>query len=79
MRIHVKYYATYSDLAGKKEEAIEVNAESSLAELVSLLRDRYPRMADGKNIFLLNGKFAKEESALSEEDSVSLFPPIAGG
>ncbi len=79
MKVHIKYYAKYRDSTGKKEEDLDVG-EITIKELLALLRSKYPGMRrDSTSLVALNNEFHGEEFALSEGDTVSVFPPVSGG
>ncbi len=74
MRIIVKLFANLRDF-GPKYQELDVPDNFTLKELITRLGipENYPM------IRLVNGDFAELEYSLKEGDTVSLFPPIAGG
>lgn len=74
MRIVVKLFANLRDF-GPKYQEMEVPESFTLLDLVRSLGipNDYPM------IKLVNGEFAEFQTVLKEGDTVSLFPPIAGG
>ena len=92
MRIH--YYATLRGVTKTKEETWTGPAALTLGELLDALGKKYgPSFQlwvaqDGKGhgklcIFLVNGQDYRSldglETRLAAEDTVSIFPPVAGG
>ena len=89
----LKFFATYRDITGCSE--IDIPAPSDVWELLSQLCDRYGApireklfTPDGVGIgqdaiILVNGRnavdLAGKETPLSDGDTVSLFPMVAGG
>ncbi|MBR1369712.1 MoaD family protein [Methanocalculus chunghsingensis] len=92
MKITVKSFATLRDHMDA-EFAIEIQESATIADLLTMLTERYPKLEgeifledgtlkDFVNI-LLNGRniaFIKGlDSILSEGDRIALFPPAGGG
>lgn len=93
--IKVRYFTTLRELAGTKEEELEVKGGSSLAELVEKVSLKYGEEAfdylhvkksgkiDPSIHFLVNGVPAHNlhgfETELKEGDVVAIIPPIGGG
>jgi len=88
----VKFFANIRDITKSKE--IDIAAPPDIMALLLILSDRYGKEMKGKlisgegrlhpdMIVLLNGRHIEhldgEDSKLSEEDTVSFFPRIAGG
>jgi molybdopterin synthase sulfur carrier subunit len=79
MKIEVALYATLSKYlppgAQNRKAVIEVRDGSTIRDVLSHLG--IPQ--DLPNILLANGRQALEESALRDGDTLSVFPPLAGG
>jgi len=89
----VKYFAYYRDYTGRKEERIP--APDTVGELLRLLAVRYGKNLREKlltpdqqglgtdAIVLVNGRnlahLALLDTPLSDTDTVSIFPLVAGG
>ncbi len=88
----VKFFANIRDITKTKE--IEIKAPDDIMQLLFLMSDRYgkemrKKLISQENrlhpdmIVLLNGRhiehLQEERSKLSDEDTVSFFPRIAGG
>lgn len=79
MKVHIKYYAKYVEYTGRKEEEIEIDSMTAL-DLLSLLRDKYPKMSNDKSpLIAVNNKFGSENKMLEDGFKVSIFPPASGG
>lgn len=85
----VKLYANLRKLAGVKEKVVPGN---SIRAVLKILGEEFPGLQpflqSGKEvqvraIVTLNGHTLNRESlldvAVSEEDEIAIFPPIAGG
>ena len=91
--MHVKYFAYYRDITGRKDEMIP--APETVGDLLGLLADRYGKdirekllSADGSGlgpdaIVLVNGHniahLGMLDAQLTDADAVSIFPIVAGG
>ena len=91
--MHVKYFAYYRDFTGCKDEVIP--APDSIGDLLHVLADRYGKSVrekllspDGYGlgpdaIVLVNGHniahLGMLDAELSDTDTVSIFPIVAGG
>lgn len=90
--MHVKYFATFRELAGERER--EVDSEPrNIAELLRLLSDRYgpafrAAVFEGdalhrELILLVNGRNVRLsgglDTPLHSADEISVFPMVAGG
>jgi MoaD family protein len=90
--VHVKYFATFRELAGEREWQVD-SAPSDLGELLRLLSDRYgPAFRNAvfegdalhrELILLVNGRNVRLsgglDTPLQPADEVSVFPMVAGG
>jgi MoaD family protein len=91
--VRVKYFAYYRSYTGLKFE--DLSAPASIGELLRSLAERYGATLaekliskDGKDlgpdaIVLINGRnivhLGHMDAALSEDDTVAIFPIVAGG
>ncbi len=81
MRVDVRLFASLREEVGAKELSVELPEGATVAELRSLLAERYPifdrlgaRLAASVNLDM-----ARPETALKEADEVAFLPPVAGG
>lgn len=81
MRVRVKLFATYREIAGTKEITWSVAGRATLEELLDGLLSKYPRLAGHRDTMLLavNHEFADPSTALHEGDEVAIMPPVSGG
>lgn len=80
MRIRTLFFATYRELAGTDELAVELPPGATAADLVRRLRGtgdlhRLP----SEPVLAVNQVYAPLSAPLSDGDEVALLPPVAGG
>ncbi|MBU7030615.1 MAG: MoaD/ThiS family protein [Theionarchaea archaeon] len=79
MKILVKYFASYREKTGKKEEYLEGNFKT-IHDLVQYLEEKYRIDTDFLMVAVNRTVIPKEkEKELSESDEVAVFPPVSGG
>jgi sulfur-carrier protein len=91
--MEIKYFATLRDITKQKEETWSSHVDT-LAELINILCEKYGKAfkkwvsseEDGYgslSIFLINGQDYRSlqglQTKLKDSDTISIFPPIAGG
>lgn len=83
--VKVKLFANFREVAGEKE--VEIRA-SNIKDLVDHLVNRYPVMKNlvNKEDYLhvvVNGRYVNsgdyKDIPLTDEDVVTIFPPVSGG
>lgn len=77
MKILVKYFATYREKTGKKEEYLQGDFKTVHA-LVQYLEEQYGIDTDMVMV-AVNRAVVPREKELSESDEVAVFPPVSGG
>jgi MoaE-MoaD fusion protein len=79
--ITVLFFASLRDLTGVREIRLELPAGATIADLKSLLIERYPRLEPAMNSALVSveREFAFDEEAVAPGAEVALFPPVSGG
>ena len=79
MKIEIALYATLSQYlppgAQNRKAVIEVTDGAMVRDVMTQLG--IPR--DLPNILLVNGRQAREDTALTDGQALSIFPPLAGG
>lgn len=79
MKITVKLFATFRDYlpqdAINAAFGVEVEEEPTVQELIKTLN--LPE--DVPKIVLINGRQTEQDIALHDGDTISIFPPLAGG
>ena len=80
MRISVKYFASFRDMTGRREETIEVPEGMTVEGLREHVKGLYVKMAGRDQVLVaVNGVFAPLETVVVEGDEVAFFPPVSGG
>ena len=81
MRITVSFYSYFKDLTGCAQVTEDLREGSSLADLLSRLAARFPRLhAMRQSTLMAVGVDYQDRSyVLKAGDEVSLFPPVQGG
>lgn len=81
MEIKVLFFATLRDLAGTKEELLDLPGGSTIDLLKSILGDRNPDLTLSLEtaLFAVNREFAFPDHELQNGDEVAVFPPVSGG
>jgi molybdopterin synthase sulfur carrier subunit len=90
-RINVQFFATFRHIFGTKGMEIAVETGTDIGELLNLLfntQERRKKMFDNGKvkpyiIIFKNGRHIQHfnglETEIGEGDTISIFPPIAGG
>jgi len=81
MRIQVHFYSYCKELAGSDSVAEDVPSGSRIADLLTKLFARFPRLAPAQKSLLVavGVDYQGSDYVLQEGDEVSLFPPVQGG
>jgi molybdopterin synthase sulfur carrier subunit len=77
MTILVKYFATYREKTGKKEEYLQGNFKT-VHELIHYLKEHYDIDTDMVMV-AVNRAIVPREKELSDSDEIAVFPPVSGG
>lgn len=93
MRLRVRFFAAYRELANTKETGIELRSPATLEGVLDALFSQYPRLKqellDDRGelrdyvAVLVNGRNVRDlmrgATPVREGDEIALFPPVAGG
>ena len=79
--ITVLFFATLRDRAGIKSIEMDIPLETTVQGLKDLLVEAYPNLQGTMDSVVLsvNREFAFDESIVTENAEVALFPPVSGG
>ncbi|MDG2107947.1 MAG: MoaD/ThiS family protein [Woeseiaceae bacterium] len=78
-KITVRYFAIFREHAGLNEETLELDARTAL-DVFELTQNRHGSIEPtGHCKVAINDEMADWSSAVSDGDTVLLFPPVAGG
>jgi molybdopterin converting factor small subunit len=76
MEIKVIIFGQLCDLLG---ENLVLHDIADTNSLTTLLKERYPELADAKFVMAVNKKIVNENITLSNNVTVALLPPFSGG
>jgi molybdopterin converting factor subunit 1 len=81
MPLHVLYFATLKQRAGRTEESVDLPEPPTIAGLKQHLARLHPDLepALASALASINKEFAMADDALKSGDEVALFPPVSGG
>ena len=81
MRITVKFFARFKELANTQKTVVELSEPGTIADLMIALQTQFPALTlnPERTLLALNQEFATAESSLSDNDEVAIFPPVSGG
>lgn len=79
MNITIEYFAQFRDLAGKRQEQLELPG-SNIGQVYELLADQYQFPLSKSEVKVaVNEEFAHWDTPLNEGDTLVFIPPVAGG
>ncbi len=81
MRIKVKFFSSFGNLAGTNETEVELSNGATLAQVVEEVLRRYPQLRQFQKYMILsvNNRVAEESTQIQEGDVVGIMPPLGGG
>jgi molybdopterin converting factor subunit 1 len=82
MKIKLLFFATLRSLTGLKTLELELPADSRVAELKSVVAERFPQVAPAlvqTVLVSINREYADDEQIIPDGAEVALFPPVSGG
>lgn len=81
MKVRALFFASYRDLLGTPELAVELPDGATVEDLVVALRARGGSFAalPETPAVAVNREYAPRAVVLSQGDEVALIPPVAGG
>lgn len=81
MKIKVRFFARYRELAGQDKAELEVETGITAAELQERLGNHFPKLRDFTSTAMLavNDEFVEAGFPLKEGDEVAFLPPVSGG
>ncbi len=76
MNITVKYFASLREQQGKSEEILDLNEETSIAEVWESVTGSN----EAENVLMaINMAYVKPDAIVKDGDEVAFFPPVTGG
>lgn len=81
MKITVKLFARFKELAGTGKLIIDLAEDATLADLITQLGKTYNQLVlnPKQTILAVNQEFATPATSLKPGDEVAIFPPVSGG
>lgn len=81
MRIRVKLFARFKDLADCDTLEIDVPAPAAVGDLRRRLRERFPQTAGllERSAVAVNNELVEDDCLLTDYAEVALLPPVSGG
>jgi len=79
MEIEVKLFANFRDYLPEGSDRFSCTMKLQPSERVADVIERLGLPKDHPKVILINGVHGKEDDRLKEGDTLSIFPPVAGG
>jgi len=81
MRIRLKLFATFREVVGERDIVMEVEAGSTVEDVVDKLLGAHPKLKRLKDsmIYSVNKEYADPNKGLGDGDEVGILPPVTGG
>jgi molybdopterin converting factor subunit 1 len=81
MKIKIKAFANVKEAFGFEEKELTVSDGISVKEVVQQLKKSYRSLNefDGSLLFAVNEEYRPDNIALSDGDTLAIFPPVSGG
>ena len=79
LKIKVRLFARYRELAGRGEMEVEVEEGATVAHLKQHLEQHFPQLQGGQPLVAVNAEHVEPGFSLSPGDEVALLPPLSGG
>jgi molybdopterin synthase catalytic subunit len=81
MKILVKFYSFYRDLAGASEMSLDLPPGSRLQDLTQAIYEKAPKLRplEKSTLKAVGLEYQDGSYLLKDGDEVSLFPPVQGG
>jgi molybdopterin converting factor small subunit len=79
VKVTVRLFATFRDFLPQHAVQSALHVDVNAPETVQALLTALHVPEDLPKIVLVNGKYASDDSLLTEGDVVSVFPPLIGG
>lgn len=76
--MRVLYFAQLQELTGRAEDTFDASI-GSIAELITQVRARYPKISSLNLFAAVNQTYAAPACAIQATDEIALFPQVTGG
>jgi MoaD family protein len=82
VKIKVKLFASYRDLAGKNDIELDLNPGSTVTTVLIQLKELFPKLSErlsANTLIALNTEYASPTHPIQDGDEIAIFPPVSGG
>ena len=80
MKVQILFFGITTDLLGFSNLELEVTEASTVLNLKSLLKEKYPQLKNMASYAIaVNESYAVNDLVLNENDIVAIIPPVSGG
>jgi len=81
MQVKLLFFATLKDIVGSRQLQVDLPAGATVADLLTHLEARYPRLKDYRPVVLtaINEDYVDHRAHIHNGDEVAIFPPVSGG
>ncbi len=81
VRIRILFFGVLRDIAGLREDSLELPPGGRLETVFEHYAARFPRLREmaGSVVLALNQEFSAPSAPLAEGDEVAFLPPVSGG
>ena len=81
MKVPVQFYSHLRDVAGVSESAADLPEGASVADLLTVLYGRHPKLRDWDSSILIGAgvEFVSRDYLLKTGDEIAIMPPVQGG
>jgi molybdopterin converting factor subunit 1 len=82
MKITLLFFATLRSLTGLKTIELELPPESRVADMKSVVGEKFPQVAPAlfeTVLVSVNREYADDDQIIPDGAEVALFPPVSGG
>ena len=81
MKVRLLYFAVLRDIAGKRDDVLDLPDGTRAADVWRRLRDEHRELRDYAQppLTAINESYADADEVLRDGDELAFIPPVAGG
>jgi len=80
MKVKLLYFAVLRDIAGRRDDVVEVPEGTRAADLWQRMRESHQALRDvAQPMTAINESYADADQVLRDGDELAFIPPVAGG